>query len=630
MIDNPQLRQGGAGALAGARPPGRALQIAVHSHKRKAARIASIALLTAALCPAIDLRALPEFSRPNPLGGVIEIDRPGSKFSDAIQLTAARGAYASFHLVAKLDRPSNYEVSLHFPLPTDVYREWFHFNTPDKTYYPDALIPIRSPYRSKLPEPDNRIPQQTAQAFWIDIWIPAATAPSVYRGEARLTSGSEHKSISIEINVTSAVVPEKDAVTLDNNSYGTSWLLEQYPKTLEGLQHKPASDQELFKLIHQYHRIFYDHRGTFHQLGYGHAGKVGPEFAPELTGTGAQKHIADWSRFDRHYGPLLDGSAFQGSKRGPRPIPYVYLPINPEWPATFLWWGEPGYEAEFVNVVSEMERHFREKNWTSTRFEMFFNHKKRYKGFPWDGDEVRFSRDNSYLIEYRRMLDKAVPATSPVQFVMRADSSWTMEQQFEILKGIIKFWVVGEGSFSWYPGAAKQLKARGDTVWTYGGTPLVQSISTAITLNPLRSWITGVDGFVRWQTVAPGADPWYQLNGGGEVLVYSGERFGSAEPLASIRLKLQRNCLQDLALLEEAAAQKGQRAQIQQEVVKRYNGTSLAAWRNTRPALLTKPVLEWNNADFDDALKPYEARFSNLESGAWQRVRDYALSLEAK
>lgn len=29
-----------------------------------------------------------------------------------------------------------------------------------------------------------------------------------------------------------------------------------------------------------------------------------------------------------------------------------------------------------------MERHFREKGWTNTRFEMFFNHKKRYK----DGD----------------------------------------------------------------------------------------------------------------------------------------------------------------------------------------------------------------------------------------------------
>ncbi|MEP6536050.1 MAG: hypothetical protein ABJF23_12065 [Bryobacteraceae bacterium] len=572
------------------------------------------------------MRVLPEFSRPDPVNGIVAIDSPGSKSADAVHITAARAGYASFHLVAKLDRPSEYEISLDFPLPADAYREWFHFNTPDQKYYPDALIPVTSPYRSRLPEPDNRIPGQTAQAFWIDIWIPASTAPRLYRGEARLTSGSERKTIPIEITVLSTVIPDKDAVTLDSNSYGTSWLQEQYPKTLADLA---ENSDPLYKLIHQYHRIFYDHRGTFHQLGYGHAGKVGPEFAPELTGTGTGKHVSSWTNFDRHYGPLFDGSAFKDSRRGPSPIPYVYLPINPDWPASFLWWGEPGYEAEFVNVVSEMERHFREKNWTSTRMEVFFNHKKRYKGFPWDGDEIRFERDNQYLLDYRRLLDKAVPATSPVQFVMRSDSSWTMEQQFELLKGVIKFWVVGEGSFSWYPGAAKRLKDRGDTIWTYGGTPTVQSISTEITLNPLRSWITGVDGFVRWLTISPGPDPWYHFGGGGEVLVYSGERFGRPEPLASIRLKLQRNCLQDLALLE-AASQKGSREQIQQEVVKRYNGTRLADWHNTRPALLSKPVLEWNNADFDDALKPYEARFKNLDPASWQRVRDYALTLEAK
>jgi hypothetical protein len=28
-----------------------------------------------------------------------------------------------------------------------------------------------------------------------------------------------------------------------------------------------------------------------------------------------------------------------------------------------------------------MERHFRDKGWTRTRFEVFFNHKKRYMGF---------------------------------------------------------------------------------------------------------------------------------------------------------------------------------------------------------------------------------------------------------
>lgn len=593
-----------------------------------------LALALANCCLALDLRALPEFFRPDPFGGVVAIDRNGAQPVGAqpvgaqpvqsIHLRAARAGYVSFHLVAGVAPGQQYRLSVDFPLPVDVYREWFHFNKPDGMYYPDALIPARLPYRSRMPEPDNRVPGQTAQSFWVDIWIPAGAEPRTYRGVARVASGSGQSALPVAIDVLNAVIPDADAVTLDSNSYGTSWMLNQYPETLARLRSGKGGEDELFRLIHEYHRIFYDHRGTFHQLGYGHAGKVAPEFAPELGGSGKTMHIASWDWFDRHYGPLLDGSAFQNSRRGARPIPYMYLPVNPEWPASFLWWGEPGYEAEFTRILAEMERHFREKNWTSTTFEVFFNQKKRYKGFPWDGDEIRFARDNNYLIEYHRMLRAAIPAGSPVHFAMRADTSWSMERQFELLKGVVTFWVAGEGMLSWYPDAMGKLKRRGDTIWTYGGTPAVQSASAAITLNPLRSWVTGVDGFVRWQTVDPGPDPWFALEGGGETLVYPGERFGVAGPLACIRLKLQRDCLQDLALLN-GKLKNSAREEIQAEVVQRFNGTQLGEWHNTRPALADKPVLEWNNADIEDALKPYEAKFAVVEPGAWQRVREFAL-----
>jgi hypothetical protein len=246
------------------------------------------------------------------------------------------------------------------------------------------------------------------------------------------------------------------STAIDHNSYGTSWFADQYPALAKRHGADFFSSDSFFELIHSYHRIFYENRGVFHQLGYGHAGKVGPEFAPRLEGTGRTKYVADWSLYDRHYGPLFDGSAFANTSRGAKPIPFVYLPINPEWPASFLWWGEPGYEREFVNVVSEMERHFREKGWTATRFEMFFNHKKRYKGFPWDGDEVRFVRDYAYFKEYARFLKEAVPADSPVKFVFRADVSWTMERQFKELAGIINFWVCGGGEFGWYDYASSR------------------------------------------------------------------------------------------------------------------------------------------------------------------------------
>ena len=578
-------------------------------------------------CYALGLRALPEFFRPDPFGGIVSADREGATWLDAVKIASARGGYASFHLVATSSTPATCRLSLELPLTADLFREWFHFNAPDGVYYPDALIPVPPVRDFEIPASDNRVPHQTAQAFWIDIWIPASVKPGIYRGRAILSSGSERVTLPMEISALAAIVPDRDAVVLDGNSYGTAWLQNQYPKTLAGLGQSPDAEDRLFRLIHAYHRVFYDHRGTYHQLGYGHAGKVSPEFAPELAGTGKYKHIASWDLFDRHYGPLLDGTAFQGSRRGPKPIPNVYLPINPEWPASFLWWGERGYETEFVNVLSAMDRHFREKNWTSTRFEVFFNQKKRYKGFPWDGDEVRFDRDNRYFIDYRRMLQKAVPEDSPVHFVMRADTSWSMAKQFEELKGIVTFWVAGQGELSWYPDALVRLRTRGDIVWTYGGTPPVQNASSAITLDPLRSWIAGVDGFVRWLAVDPGPDPWYRLAGGGETLVYPGERFGLAAPLASVRLKLQRNCQQDLALLE-ALARHGSRRAVQKEAVRRYNGTALDDWRNPFPPPSPKSAADWNNTDITEALRPFEARFENITPGAWLRVREFALAGE--
>jgi hypothetical protein len=581
--------------------------------------LVSVVVATSLAC-AIELRTLPEFFRPDPFGGIVESDRQGSIWGKAVQLRAAAGGYASTHLVVDSKSPSLYEVDLQFPFPVDVFREWYHLNAADKKYYPDALVPVRLPYKAQMPHADNRISGQTTQAFWLDIWVPADAKPGLYRGQASVTSGGDKKVIPVELSVLPMKVPEDDVVTMDSNSYGTSWMFEQFPKTLSR-----TDDNALFSLIHAYHQVFYEHRSTFHQLGYGHGGKVGPEFAPELEGSGSSKHIANWDRFDRHYGPLLDGSAFRNTRRGARPIPFVYLPVNPEWPASYLWWGEPGYEREFVNVLSAMERHFREKNWTSTRFELFFNHKKRYKGFEWDGDEIRFSRDNDYLVAYKRMLDKSLPAGTPVKFVFRLDTTWSMAEQFARLRGVINFWVGGEGLLSWYPGAVKELKSRKDIIWTYGGTPGVNQVAASISVNPLKSWISGVDGFVRWQTVAPGPDPWFALGGGGETLVYPGDRFGSAEPLASIRLKLQRNCLQDLALLEERARQ-GSREQVQSEVVRRFNGTMLSQWYNTAPPLASKPVLEWNNVNIDEALTPFEQQFSKPEPGAWMRVHEYALS----
>ena len=590
---------------------------------------------------AADLEALPEFLRSDPFGAIVAPDRSGADLASSLYgakhqvvLTGCRGGYVSFHLVVKLPSPSTYTLDVTIPDPTnkvqiDLFREWFHFTDSDKRYYPDALIPVHATYSSRLPEPDNRIPKQTAQAFWVDVYVAPDTRLGIFSGTAKLKANSKITTLPIQLTVLACVIPGEDVVTIDHNSYGSSWLAQQFAGSYQRDPDHWFESNQFFELIHAYHRVFYEHRGIFHQLGYGHSGKVGPEFAPVLEGSGRAKHITSWSLYDRHYGPLFDGTAFSASRRGPRPIPFVYLPITPEWPASYEFWGERGYEAEFVNVVSEMERHFREKGWTHTNFEVFFNHKKRYKGFPWDGDEVRFPKDLKYFLEYDRLLKKALPPDTPVHFVFRADASWDMEEQFKVLNGIVRLWCSGGGILSFYRHAPKMLCDRGDVVWYYGGPPGVTDSSSAITEFPLRAWLWGVNGYVHWLTVSPGEDPWFHFDGGQTALIYSGERFGVSEPIPSIRLKIQRNCLQDLALLDSLKRRKSLDS-LRARAARSYNNSTLDDWWNSRPALADLPSDQWLGSAIDDATKHTQQALGHPGASAWYKVHQYAMSLQAE
>ncbi len=602
---------------------------------RRTAWLAGVlALADLPLAAGASLEALPEYLRPDPFGGLVAVDSsPGAAPPKTLRLTGARAGYLSFHLVVKAPE-GDYRLGLQLADPSgrlqvDAYREWFHFTDSEKLYYPDALVPVRLPYRSSLPEPDNRIVHQTAQAFWIDLWIPPDARPGVYPFRATLESKGGPADLTLEVRVLAAVIPNEDVVTMDHNSYGTSWIAEQYPQARAQTAGDFFQSDALFRLIHAYHRIFYENRGIFHQLGYGHGGKVGPEFAPALEGSGRNKHIANWNLFDRHYSSLLDGSAFAATRRGSQPIPFVYLPINPEWPASYLWWGEPGYETEFVNVVSAMERHFREKGWTRTRFEMFFNHKKRYMGFSWDGDEVRFLKDESYFREFGRLLRKALPPDTPVRFVFRADVSWAMERQFQDLAGVVNLWVTSGGILSWYPRAPEMLRRRGDVVWYYSGPPPVTKPASTITRFPFQAWLWGVNGYVHWLTVDAGRDPWFHFGGGGTALVYPGERFGVEGPIPSVRLKIQRNAVEDLALL--AALEKSRpAAELREEAAPRFNGSRLAGWWNPRPAFAARPPDEWSGTDIDEATQATDRMLARIPPEAWQHVREFILQLASE
>ncbi|MCW8130093.1 MAG: DUF4091 domain-containing protein [Planctomycetota bacterium] len=598
-------------------------------------------LATACSLPAWEIQCYPDAVRADAQGKPIEADRPEKRTTAffayepnerRVRLRCGRGGYASFHLVVQDERGGPFRVTVDEFSRVDVelYREFYNVDGRTGIAYPDALIPIRAGETLDLPAKDNGLKDQTAQGIWVDVWVPTAL-----RQNAHLTLSVWNKSVrlpvEVDLIVEDVVYPAADAVTADHNAYGIGFIGGSHPRIVKQVERDFWVSDPCFRLIQSYHRMFYEHRGTFHQLGYNHSGGVHPAFAPELEGDGAARRVKSWDAFDRHYGPLLDGNAFAGTRRGPRPVEGIYLPINPEWPARFFQWGTPAYEAEFVNVVSEMEQHFREQGWTGTGFEMFFNHKKRYKGFSWDGDETRFPEDDAYFRLYAGMLTKAVPPGSPVKFRFRHDASWRMRSQVDTLKGAVNHWVFA-GFVNIYPELPKKVQKRGDTAWIYGGTSGIYGPAAAIAEMPYHAWLTGMDGYTRWLTVDGRADVPAKDYSGDTCMVYSGEAFGIDGPIPSIRLKLERNALQDVALLKAAERQATadyERGEVVRERVAGIFGLRLEELYRPDSELKKQQPWEWSNASFAGNTGAGLFAKASPDSDLLDRLRHYAFDAYA-
>lgn len=602
----------------------------------RSTRLLLAALIIPVTAQAWEMTVWPEFFRPDPFGEVVKADVSGEapalplKVGQAgpVRFTAARNGYVSFHVSIKDEAGGTFSLKATAPsgVEVDLFREWFHRHPKEGHYIPEALIPLKEGTPLSLPDPEMKIPNQKVVAVWVDVWVSKQARAGPTEISIELTAGQKKQSLRVGLDVLELKVPDEDAIVADHNTYGLGWVNRFYKKRIQAAKDAGISihgSDAYFECIHDAYKLLYEHRGLIHALGYGHSGKVRDTMSPELEGSGRNKRIKSWDYFDRHFGPLLDGSAFKDTRRGPRPIEFLYLTINPEWPADYVKWGQPGYEIEFVNVVSQMEKHFREKGWTRTRFEMFFNHKKRYKVFCWDGDETRFPKDNTFFKTFGTMLRKAIPKDSPVKFCFRHDASWLMRQQFDELKGIVDFWVCGGGIFAFYPEAPAMLKGRGDTVWVYGGAASAYSPTLAFLDMPVKTWMYGIDGYIFWLFTNPGKDPWFAFEGGRTGMIFQGDRFGLDGPIPGVRLKLQRNCLQDLAVLDLVV--KGSDAKSVREKVAELAGAKPIDWWNPNAKSKKLPPWEWSNASLgEDSKKPVRVT-NKLDGRWWQKVRAYAL-----
>jgi hypothetical protein len=553
----------------------------------------------------------------------------------AVLLRAPRNGYASCRVLVRGQGAYRLSVSIDGGLEVDLYRAWYHRVQPDLigaapdsavAYWPDALIPARAGETHRLPDPDNRVTGQRVQAFWADVYVPADVPPGRVCGAVQLDTPVGSASLPLCIEVLPAIVPERPAVMLDHNSYGARWLFDAYPGVFARATGAAAKWEAAIALLQDHYRLVREHRGLYHNLGYGHSGAFDPIYGPRAVGQGRTKSLVDWGLYDRHYGPLFDGSAFRKAapgmprpRQGAHPLESVYTPINPDWPASYLWWGERGYEAEFTRCVGQFDAHLRQHGWTETVVECFTNHKKRYRWFGWDGDEVKHWKDMRYHEEMVRLWKLAIGDT-PVPWVYRSDVSWQMQAQFEAMAGHRNLWVCG-GFHRWYPDEIAQVVARGDIVWWYGGAPAVQAATSAILSNVYQTWARGLHGYCAWLTTAPGSDPWFDCDGCATGLIYPGERFGIDGPLPSIRLKVQRNGIQDVDLIEQRAPERDAAAAARRDLGEQV---PIALWAAPPPAVRRLPPEAWDSRNLREDHEPGHDEGTALDPGWWQVVRDRA------
>jgi hypothetical protein len=204
-----------------------------------------------------------------------------------------------------------------------------------------------------------------------------------------------------------------------------------------------------------------------------------------------------------------------------------------------------------------------------------------------------------------------------VPWVYRMDASWQMANQFEAMAGHDNFWVCG-GFHRWYPDAVRAVLERGDTVWWYGETPPIDAGSSAILSAVYQTWARGLHGYCAWQTTQPGRDPWFACDGCATGTLYPGERFGIFGPLPSIRLKIQRNGIQDVDLLSET-----DRAALEQAI-------PIPLWTQPPRAARELPPEEWDSRNLAEQHEPSHEGQAALDPAWWQVLRDRALGEEGR
>lgn len=462
------------------------------------------------------------------------------------------------------------------------------------TLRPDLVVPLDGTAKGvrsfDVPVALDGLPKagNSVGAMLLEIWVPKAAPAGLYKGTVSvLGGGAEVETLNLELTVLDLALPDVPTFAFDLLDYGMPAQGLGFRGALngDGLG-KPANKvPPAFKAAnHQIYKLAADNRCFVNALPYA-SQRGSPRFAPPVAGQGAESKVMGWEEYDDLFAPILDG----GCNKFGQPPGHFTLPFNVNYPhlceadpkRQFDWApfadalpAGPGGNAalkEFEDtnraVAREFVRHFAERGWTRTRFEVFHNQKPSPASnrVPWCLDEPVADRDYralGYLLNTARWAFEGA-AASRVQVVTRldvghfhCDKLLTPEgtptrdykaKQFDShdaprhLKAATDHWVIGvthaEGAqhlLANYAGPGRKLMVYG----TSGDSTLGQHYGQ-FAGECVRWARVGVEGRVVYKLDLASGNP----NGaGGDYVLYNGRSsLGFDGALASRRLKLWRD-----------------------------------------------------------------------------------------
>lgn len=404
----------------------------------------------------------------------------------------------------------------------------------------DPLVPLAGPVQGKV-------------LVHVERYVPKTAAP----GTSKHPLSVDGREVPVVVKVHAATLPDALGFQVSLNAYS-----------------QPPHARTFYRLAHE-------HRLTLCVLGYSHRGFLDEAVAPEMK----DGKVAGWKAFDERFGPLFDGSAFDGLPRGRTPVGHFYLPVHENWPMKinehYAWKGkleehwrgappiEKAFTAAYADGIVEMVRataaHVVEKGW-KTDFHLYLNNKPfprekgRNEGSWWCLDEPYSQDDFLALNYYGKLFKKGVSQVPGAPLRFRVDLSrphWRRNH----LDGLMDLDVIS-GIYRRYPRFV--FGKKGEEVWVYGGVPAPGANGESGRAWLLQVFLDGADGAVPWQTLGALKD--YDAPEDTALLLPPKP---GMEPsaVATHRLKMLRRGQQDVELLRLLLSKKGwSRAEIRANV----------------------------------------------------------------